>query len=282
MTDYNSIILNNYSSISILKGLVDDYLSHQAHLSLSALSRKLGLKSRSNLSDALRGKRSLSRSHWQPLLDILGANQQQIDYILTLLDRELERRPDSQQDLDRRLNHLRRQLEGPLERYIAKLRGLNFALEVYCVFGLFKNKASRQQLISYFGRDRGIDIDRAIARLQQEGLVEPGDGPDTYRYVKDPSGTLLNLYEEGDKNATINYLEGALERSKEELAFWYEKSDEALFAASLLCVNQGTYRKGLKKLKATLLEIQSEMEEGENDMLLHFNIQVFPGSRNRR
>ncbi|WP_132317049.1 TIGR02147 family protein [Pseudobacteriovorax antillogorgiicola] len=271
---YSQIILNHERSITILDQMIKAYQKQHVHQTLAALSKKIGLKSRSNLSEALRGRRKLSRPHWQSLLTILGAEKKHIDYVLALFDWEHEKSATKKDSHQAHCQVLRRQIEGPLDVFKARIRGMNFAVEVYCAFALFSNEPERKDLVRYFGKDRGIEVDRALALLLKEGLIEKKHtGNYTYRQE---SQSILYLYDDGDTEASINFLQASLQSSSDNLPRYFSKKDESLFASTILTIKKDEYKSKLKEFKESLLAMHSSLQSDDPDSLLHINIQVFP------
>lgn len=273
----NQHILKEISAIGIVARVIKHRQQSESWKTLSWYSRKLGLKSRSNLSEALKGIRSIKQEHWRPLLDLLELNQDQKEYVLTLVELERTRSRSTKENLLRALKDKRRILEGPLRPWPSQVKGMNLAHEVYCSFSLFQQKASREDLVSFFGRDRFVEVDQALHKLIKEGLVsfeEP-----FFRQCNPLDNRMLKLYAEDDKNAEVSYLKSAMDKARADIEKWYAKDDLCFFGSAVISVKRKTYEEALKLFKNYVLSKSLEMETEDADMLINFNIQIFPAAK---
>ena len=110
----NEIILSGKSSIDIVAQLIKNRQLKTPSKSISWYSKMLGLKSRSNLSEAIRGKRPLKQEHLLPLLQFLDLNNIQQDYVLILREMENSFTKTVKANLERRLSMIKKILESPL------------------------------------------------------------------------------------------------------------------------------------------------------------------------
>ncbi len=67
-----------------------------------------------------------------------------------------------------------------------------------------------------------------------------------------------------------------MEDARRNVDRWREKRDESIFSSYIISVKRSQYLKVVDQLRRNLLEIQSNLESDDADMLVRFNIQVFP------
>ena len=239
-------------------------------LTLGFVARRAGIPSTGYLSDVLTGRRKLHAKYRAPLLKALDLSGTAAELItrLSALDDGSEGEERAQLDAD--LEALRKVLRLQTRALPERLAGTFFAFEVFAAFGLTGQRASRADLRRFFGTARGIELEGALAQLMQAGLVERED--EEFRIVSDQ----INFIAGADGISHIDYLTMALRDAEKRVAAWCGKKDESFFSSSILSVKASQYREALPRIKETVQKLESDLESGEADRLVRFNVQIFP------
>ena len=165
MADVVAILLTATSGTEAIAGLFRAKKADNPRFSLLALGRRLGIKSKGVVSEIVNGRRPLSPRHWDNAAAAFGLEGATTRYLRLLLTRDQALTEAEAADATRQLAILKKFLRAPSLTYPAKLRGMFFALEVFCAFSLFKNSPTQDDLLRYFGREAIIDVQRALRLL---------------------------------------------------------------------------------------------------------------------
>ena len=238
---------------------------------LGFLARESGIPSTGYLSDVASGRRQLHAKYQEALLNALGIFGTVAEFVRILItmgrcdedSAEWNIAEKSREDL-RKL--LRQQNRSMPER----LSGLFFAFEVFAAFGLTGQKASRPALREFFGVSRGVDIDRALALLTQSGLIELRN--EEFCVISDQ----VNFFGGDDGISHLEYLTMAIRDAETRLGAWFGRKDESFFLSSILSVKDKNYRNELPKIKDLIRRHESDLESGDADRLVRFNVQIYP------
>ncbi len=268
---YQEILASASSGNEAIQDLLHRCKSFDSKFSLSYVCRKLGLNSKGYLSDVMRGRRFLGEKYWESLANFLQLDPayREIFYLLLRIDAE---RDTHEQMLLKQELEIKRKAAGYSEKILSnKLRGMFFAFDVFCAFGLFKNSPGKDDLRTYFGVQRGLEIDVALNILLALDLIEKtADG----RYgIKNYN---IRFSDSEDGLSHLDFLKESMEDARRNVDRWREKRDESIFSSYIISVKRSQYLKVVDQLRRNLLEIQSNLESDDADMLVRFNIQVFP------
>ncbi len=149
------------------------------------------------------------------------------------------------------------------------LTSLFFNLELFCRIGLFKNKATKSDLLKIYGKSRSSEVALAIENLKNSNLIFEENG-----YL-----TLINdqfKFETSSNNSHIEFLHECLRRVSGKVEHWYQKPELAYIESSIITVEEAQYKKILPQIRSLFSEIQSDLESGKADKLILFNLQVIP------
>jgi uncharacterized protein (TIGR02147 family) len=268
---YQDAVLNASSGVEAIQKLIQLAKSFDAKVSLSYLCRRLGLSSKGFLSDVMNGKRSLGEKHWSDFADLfkLDTSIREILFLLLRLDNEKD--ADQKRLLTEEISFKRKAANYSEKILSNKLRGMFFAFDVFCAFGLFKNEPTKDELRRYFGTARGVELEVALNILLTLDLIEKIENG-RYRI----RNYNIRFSDSEDGLSHLDFLKESIEDARRSVEKWKEKRDESIFSSYIISVKQEHYRKVVDKLRRDLLEIQSGLESAEADLLVRFNIQVYP------
>jgi uncharacterized protein (TIGR02147 family) len=269
----NRILLDAKNSSEAARSLYESLKNSSAKYSLAFLSRKAKIPSRGYLSDIISGRRKANLKYGPALAKAFGLKKPQVDYFQCLLMRDHETDPEHIAALERRLAELAKVLNVGLSTLPGKVGQKYFAFEVFCVFGLFGNEATRADLLRYFGRARAKDLDQALALLVSWRLIHPQGV--RYRLAKD--FILFDGSEDGLSH--IEFLKESVLMAHQRLSDWFDKPEQYLILSTMISVRRSAFEQTLPRIKELLHETQAQLETGEADMLVRFNVQIFPADR---
>ncbi len=265
----NEILLSADSSAEIVRRLYDLRKAENAKYSLAFLCRAAGIKSKGYLADVMNGRRKLNPDYWEGLAHGLGLDGLRSELFHLLLEHDVAEE-ESRADLATQIAAHRKAVAASDETMPERLRGMFFAFEVFCAFGLYKNQPTREELGSYFGRAMGVELDSALHLLISAGLAELNDG--RYKLLRD----TIKFVDSEDGISLQNFVRLSIESAMLEVDRWIPKSSESYYESNLISVRTADYLKELPRIKDTLRKIQTGLESSDADMILRFNIQVYP------
>ncbi|MFW7378451.1 MAG: hypothetical protein ACOH5I_06580 [Oligoflexus sp.] len=269
--DHQSVMLTAENSAQALSLLYKYFKAKDAKYSLSYICRRLDLSSKGYISDVFHGRRLLHSKHWKKVAELFHLSPPFEDLLYLLFQRDLEKSDEKLRDLDELIGNKRKSLAFSREVLPDKLRGMFFAFDVFCAFGLFQNQPQKQQLRNYFGVERGLELEVALNILLTTGLIEKYE-LDSYRLVKNH----IRFSDSEDGMSHVDFLKQSIENARQQVEKWKEKTDQSIFASNIISVRKSDYVKAIEQLKRNLLEIQSNLESQDADMLIRFNIQIYP------
>jgi uncharacterized protein (TIGR02147 family) len=238
--------------------------------SLASLCKRAGISSKGYLSDALAGRHRLALRHGDGLAEALHLEGHARRLFLLLLRRDHAKEDAGREALTADIARARRVLSSSFRIIRDDVADLFFALQVFCAFGLFGNAPEREALEDYFGADRAADVERALARLREMGLVKAGS--ERLELVQD------RVFFTGSQDGVshVDFLRMAMRDASERVEPWFDRRDVSHFESSVVSVERSRYVELLAKAKDDLLQLQSDLESGDADMLVHFNVQIYP------
>jgi hypothetical protein len=148
---------------------------------------------------------------------------------------------------------------------------LFFALQLFCAFGLFANKPTTADLVRYFaGTEAPAAVDAALAALVGLGLV---------RRIDERWGLLSEqiVFSEDEKGFShLDLLKRGLAHAAAHVEEWFPRKTSSHFESSIISVRRERFQKLLPEMKSRLLLARSDLEAGDADMLISFNVQIYP------
>jgi uncharacterized protein (TIGR02147 family) len=268
---YNQFLASDKPS-TIFRALFERKKQTHPHFSIAQLCKACGIPSRGYLSEFLNGKRRLNGRYWKGFIKCFGltgrlATAAHVVFELEDVDTEEERRV-----LLEKLESLRRSFKKVEESFPSRLHGMVFAAEVYCAFGLYGNNPTKEQLKSYFGRSRALDVEYALACLM--GIEVIGLDAETQRYYIREN--TIRFTDSEDSGLTMNsFHQYAVQDAERAFKKWYSSQD-AYFETIMISVKKSRLPEFIEKVKDHSILTAQEVESTEADMLIRFNVQIYP------
>lgn len=180
--------------------------------------------------------------------------------------------PDETQRLEAKgkLVRARRSLAFSFESLPETLAGNSFAFLLFCSFGFFGNRPTRKDLDSLFARERSEDLQQGLEFLLNHGYIARED--QTFVVLKNNI-----VFVEGDGELTREaFLLAAFQDGISKVPIYLNRKRDAHFESGILSVKRACYRELLPRIRHLIVELQSQVEDQEADLLVRFNIQIYP------
>lgn len=239
-------------------------------ISLAFICRRLALKSRGHLSDVLNGRRRMGRDRFDKIVSYFKLDDVETAFLKALRDLEYAKSSDALHAANQRVNHLRKVLTVSYEILPDQLMDLFFAFKVFAAFGLFGHKATLKQLVDFFGAERKKDIEAALKKLVLLNMCVSKDS----WFEVNQNIVLFNAT--GDGLSHTQFIKQTLMDAALGVEQWFSKPTQSRFHSTILSVNREKYTKYLQELRTRLIEDQTNLESSDADMLVHYNIQIYP------
>ncbi|SMF82795.1 TIGR02147 family protein [Pseudobacteriovorax antillogorgiicola] len=269
-------LIRHKPGIDALFSILREYRRRSQKYSYANLSRHLGLKSRSYISECLSGKKKLNQKHVKPLIELLGLPPSETEMLVkkTLLD-IADLNPNDRHRLSRDISSIEKSFSQS-EIDFSALRNPRLSVLLSVSLYLFDdNRATLRQLVKLFGRDQYHEIELAIADLLRLGLWQ-SEG-DYYKYPE--AGAMPFRSNEYSRESEVSYLKETIEEAKQALQKTYRTQPESsIFQSHVLTVNRKQYQQLIDDMKQSISRMQSNIEVSgnETDSLVRFNVQVYP------
>jgi uncharacterized protein (TIGR02147 family) len=240
--------------------------------SLAVLAKRIGMKSRGTLSQMLQGKRLVPPRLRPSLLHALTEDATLSEYLELLLARndDLSREKHEEQE------NKRRELELFLRDRFTRVRidhGLSLlASDIFCAFDLFGGRPQERDLIRYFGRSRSLNVQKGLALLMANGFVQRSG---KFFSKTDAVARFMTL-DQLTGPSPAGFLRESLIDAHDQVGTWLARPAESCFGSTTMSVKRSTYESVLKKIKQDVFRYFSELETEEGDMVIRFNMQVYP------
>jgi len=272
MDEHSSNWLQASSFGETLKRLIQFKKSQHPQVSLAYLCKRASINSRGYLSDVMKGRRRLNPSYIDALIDALGLEAFEGDYLKLKLTREFSKNAEERQRIDQQIEEIRKLIDIHFSLMPIEFVDSHFICKVLTAFGLFKNQPSYRQLYHQFENKRK-KVDSALAILKKKGFIEERG---THLIIKN---TTCFFMESENGFSHINFIKEALNHSKESVSHWFEKSDLARFNSFILSVKKEEYQQYISHLRQQVIKDLSRLETKDGDMLIDFHLQVYPSQR---
>jgi uncharacterized protein (TIGR02147 family) len=268
-----AVLLSSKTSSEALKRLYQEQKLTDSPLTLQVLCDKAGMPSTGYLSDVLSGRRTLHPKYRRGIAKAFALTGPAARALSAQVLLDHEKDQECRRKLTARLARLHKALRIDRQNPPSKIRDFFFAGEVFCAFGLYRNKPSVKDLLGYFGSERERDVHAALATLERLGAA---------RLEEDETYTTLHpgviFGEETNGAAHINFLKLALNDAVANVERWFPAKDRSHFGSSIISVRAADYEAKLRRIKTDLLVAQADLESGDADLLIHFNVQIYPVS----
>lgn len=183
---------------------------------------------------------------------------------------DAKRDDDERQRLLTQLSIVKKALNIREQSLTTDATRLFFGLEVFCAFGLFGNRASSAQLKTFFAASSPVLIDQTLELLTSLDLIRRDDGA----YCVKTSHVVF--MQDIAEISHVEFLKLALAHAMQNVEHWFARKPESYFDSAVLSVKREQYVASLADLKSDMLLKQAELESGDADMLVRFNVQIYP------
>jgi uncharacterized protein (TIGR02147 family) len=268
---YNQFLVSDKPS-TIFRALFERKKQTHPHFSIAQVCKACGIPSRGYLSEFLNGKRRLNNRYWKSFIKCFGLTGRMATAAQVLFELEESEDEGERGLLREKLESLRRSFKKVEESFPSRLHGMVFAAEVYCAFGLFGNNPTKEQLKGYFGRDRALDVEYALACLM--GIEVIGLNPETQRYFMREN--TIRFTDSEDSGLTMNsFHQYAVQDAERAFRKWFASQD-AYFETIMISVKKSRLPEFIEKIKDHSILAAQDVESTEADMLIRFNVQIYP------
>ncbi|HET9241225.1 MAG TPA: hypothetical protein VFO10_28430 [Oligoflexus sp.] len=277
MVDPASVILSS-SSLVALRSLIALRRSVDSKFSYSYISRRLGIKSRSYLSEVLSEKKKLNPKHIAPMVDLLSLPLPEAELLKgrlmldvgDLSEAEATRLKSEVRDAEKKLT------SGTLQ--LSDVRDINLVMLLAVCLHLFKDgKATKRQIFDLFKRDRHLEIEKGLHDLIKNGLLVKE--AELYSYSPDYTN-ILHVYMATNKKNELDYLKGSIREALEHVGDFQSHAQETVFYSGLITAEKAKYLQELQHVKQSLRSAQSRIESSAGDTVIRFNVQIYPVATN--
>jgi uncharacterized protein (TIGR02147 family) len=270
LSDTNHIIYKAKSSSEALRGLYEFEKTTNKNRSLAYFCKRAKIPSTGYFSDVLTGKRTLNPKYRISITRAFDLNDAAATCLRLLIDIDNETALERKMTLHSKLTASKKLLKVAYLPLRSDTQELFVALDVFCAFGLFGNRPTIADLEKYFNSSSEPFILKSLQLLESLGLV---------KLEGEHYAVLLDHVLFGTENGSISpldFLKMSIAHAAENVAAWFGQKNHAYFTSTVASVKRETYETALQEFKTTMLQAQSSMASDEADMLVRFNIQIYP------
>lgn len=267
----NSILLKSKSSADMIRKIFEHARKENPKTSLAKIAQLSGIASRGYLSEVCSGKKVLHSRYVNKLAQALNLSTLQTKFLLTQVLKERGGIKVNEGHLDAELAKLKKALQVSSNELPDDFAENLKVLEIFCAFGLFGNRPSHEDLISYFGHRHRVKIEDAIEKLQMAGFIR-----EVGLHLELAEGTDYFFNQPGSTRKYVRILKCALKDSQTKLPIWFERREEALFDSTVISTTTDIYNEALNKFRSYLSEAKADMESQKADILVRLNVQIYP------
>ncbi|WP_141731376.1 hypothetical protein [Oligoflexus tunisiensis] len=277
MVDPASVILSS-SSLVALRSLIALRRSVDPKFSYSYISKRIGIKSRSYLSEVFNEKKKLNPKHVVPMVDLLSLPLPEAELLKgrlildvgDLSEAEAARIRLEVRDAEKKLT------SGTLE--LSGVRDINLVMLLAVCLHLFKDgKATKRQIFDLFKRDKHLEVERGLYDLVKNGLLVKE--ADLYSYSPDYTN-MLHVYMATNKKSEVDYLKASIREALDHVDNFQSNSQESVFYSGFITAEKAKYLQDLDYVKQSLRSVQSRIESNSADTVIRFNVQIYPVATN--
>jgi uncharacterized protein (TIGR02147 family) len=254
-----------------LRVIYEMYRARDKKYSQQWLAQRASFSSKGHLADVMSGRRPIRLLQLQALLECLSISGINCNLMKTLFELSRCKKANERIELENKLLELRKivrtyRLTMPLESSANHI----LVLDVFSAFWLFDGAPSTDKLKAHFKRKyTGPEVDHALKFLLASGAIEFNE--QSWRAAKE----RVTFVAAGD-DAPVKFIQSALSDAAKEVPFWFSKSALSHFETVSISTTKSKYELALKAFKDELMMWQSRFESDDADMLIRFNMQLYP------
>lgn len=253
---------------SLLRSVLEARKKAKKQGSLSWLGSCAGIKSKGYSSDVMSGRRTLNPRYLDGLCVALEMSQLASVYFQLLV--QYEHGGSSDASLWGRIASVRKSLKVAKKESLTPFKDIHLAFDIYAAFGLYENQPTSDDLISYFGQRICNRVQLCLKYLTDMGLIEEKNGRYHLRFADVVFAGSL------DRDFHFRYLEASLQDAEEQMTHWFSHKEVAFFESAVISVDRITYEKWLRQMRAYVQEAKTSIESEQANMLVRFNVQIYP------
>ncbi|SMF27494.1 TIGR02147 family protein [Pseudobacteriovorax antillogorgiicola] len=266
-----SILRQASCSGQAIKGLYLYKKTQSDKFSIGYISKATGA-SKGYISDVMSGRRFLNPRYWDAFSEVFGLDISCRTVLHLLISFDVESDEAERKKLCKELQAARKTIDTAHMKMPSRAKGVFFAFEVFCAFGLFGGRPSRSDLRSYFGSARSIELDYALQLLKEMGVIVMEGG--VYHITE----TTITFGSSEDGVSYYDFIKDSLTKAMKAADRWAKEGQDSIFESTLISVRKADYLKLLPKIQSDLHRLQADLETSEADELIRFNIQIYPNN----
>ncbi len=272
-------ILLNHNGLDALEKLIALKKLENSKFSKNYIAKKIGLRSRSYLTDIFKGRKKLAAKYINPVISTLNlaVNESLFLEKKLLLETEFAKPKNVYCQIEGELKILEKNLKYQTMDMDNGSDIFTLSL-VYLSFFLFEDRTvSFRELLRTFDEIPAATIEGTLHELIKKELIQA----DNDKYRINPENDFSFLKANYDIVQEIKFLKQTIIDSERNLFLLKESRDEVVFHSSLLTVKKSDYESKLKKIREDLRKMHCEIEDENPDTMVRFNVQVFPVFQNK-
>lgn len=263
------ILVKAANSSQAMQSLYLHYKTINPKYSLSYICQRAQISSKGYLSDVMRGTRTIHLKYLDGIIKAFNLTGSSATLFRVLVQIDHERDPKKVLALNEKRQRTLKSLKIVRGGMPSPITSPFFMLELFCRLGLFGNRVTRANLIKHYSSARRPEVEEAIKSLIEGGMIQEEEG-----FLRPKSDQFV--FNSSKDQSEIQFLRDCLNRILSEVEKWYRDPESTHIEASIISVEERKYKKILPQLKSMLAEVQSDMESGNADKLILFNVQVLP------
>lgn len=268
-----SILKNAPTSSEAIRLLFQECKKGHRKFTLSYLRSHLGLKSNGFLSDVMKGRRRLHPRLGAKLSAALSLTDRESEVLQLLLERDFQKSALTKRQFARKVATSKKLISLPAKPLASRGRDIKLIyFKVFSALGICNGSATVAALVNIFPKESTESIRDALDFLIAQNWIEK----DAAGYRTKESVVVFDDGEDGVSH--LDFLRATMNEARDRVAEWYNERKSALFQASFLSVKKDDYETAIARLRSHLLETQANLETEEGEILINFNVQIYPES----
>jgi hypothetical protein len=270
MSEVNRILIEAKTAPDVLQGLYALRKTQHAKYSLAYFCRQTGIQSKGFLSDVIKGRKAASEAYWPKLAQAFGLEGPAAEALMLLLELQAGPEPGRASAIARELASLKKLLRIEGKSMTRALRDSLLPLDVFAAFGLYRDMPTRKELQEYFGRKHAVELEMALQHLLGLGAIAIVG--DHFEIVH----TQVRLFGTAGEVLPADIARMGAEEAARRCRVWFEQKDDAFITSIVASVNRDRYQDVLPRIKKAVYQAVSDLESSEADMLVRFNVMIYP------
>ena len=265
MNECKAILLASTTAAEAVNGLFTLKKTQNAKFSTAYFAKRIGLSSRTNFSDVLRGRRQLPRKHVAALCKEFGLNEAESDFLKCLIERDRARERPAKERAEAVLVVARRKMRFEIRRQPREDPSI-FTTKVYASLGFRNGKGSLEELEKFFGSSYRSEIIDSLRSLEKAGMIRFVDGQFEH-FTAEVGITMFT---------DAQMMKDVLRDSGEQVDEFYSRPEDSCLRSLVFSAKKSVYLATVKKIREQYLENVLNLDSDEGDMIVTYNLQLIP------